>query len=195
MPAFSPELDHIGGVLQRVAVERAREHRLARGRRRNVSLLATCTALFATAAALAGGVDLRSVLPGYSIAQTPVVSPEQVVASLSPPVSPQALGAVRLISNVDLSQLHEARSAHLGVTVLVAPRTTGGACAIFIQTIATTTQCGDAAALERGMPIINDEATLYVGMRPDGVSTVTAVDGTSVPVTDNVFISDKPIEP
>jgi hypothetical protein len=194
MSAHTPELDRIGGVLQRVAAERAQRHRTARRRRRRVSVLAAATALLATAAALAGGVDLRSVLPGYSVAETPVISEEEAVASL-PLVSAQTLGAIKLISNVDLGQLHEARSNRLGVTVLVAPRTTGGACVVFIQKIATTTQCGDEAALERGMPIINDEATLYVGLRPDGVASVTAIDGTSVPVTDNVFISDKPIAP
>jgi hypothetical protein len=192
MSTSSLEVDRIGGVLQRVAHERARQRRATRRRRRHVGVFAVGTALLATGAALAGGVDLQTVLPGYSVAQTPVVSPAQVSSSL-PAASAETLNAVGLISNVDLSQLHEARSTHLGVTVLVAPRTTGGACVVFIQTIATTTQCGDAAALDRGMPVINDEATLYVGMRPDGVSSVIAVDGTVVPVTDNVFISDTPI--
>jgi hypothetical protein len=194
MSAQSPELDRIGRVLQRVADQRAERHRSVRRRRRRAIVLAVAATFFAAAAALASGADLESVLPGYSVAQTPVVSQREVAASL-PPMSASTLAALKLISNVDLGQLHQARSNRLGVTVLIAPRTTGGACAVFIQKIATTTQCGDEAALERGMPIINDEATLYVGLRPDGVSSVTAVDGTSVPVTDNVFISDKPIAP
>ncbi len=41
--------------------------------------------------------------------------------------------------------------------------------------------------------IKNDEGTIYVGLRPDGITSVTDIDGNSVPVVDNVFISDNPI--
>lgn len=39
-----------------------------------------------------------------------------------------------------------------------------------------------------------DGTMKYVGIRPDGVATVTATDGTLVPVVDNVYVSEKPIQ-
>ena len=36
---------------------------------------------------------------------------------------------------------------------------------------------------------------IYIGVRPDGVTSVTADDGTSIPVVDDTCITDKPVTP
>ena len=178
--------------IQNSLLRPAGERRSSRRRSLRIAGLAMVAAVLATGAALADGVDLASILPGYSVAQTPVVAQSDVAATLTPGEA-STLAAMKLISGVDLSQLHRVRSARLGITVLIAPHLGGGVCTAYIQHIATFTQCGDAATLERGVMIKNDEGTLYVGLRPDGVTSVTDVAGNSVPVVDNVFISDRPI--
>jgi hypothetical protein len=97
---------------------------------------------------------------------------------------------------VDLTQLHQATSTRFGVSVVIAPSTRGGGgvCVLYIQRGTTATQCGSEADLESGGRIsAPDGKPIYVGLRPDGVTSVTATDGTSIPVVDNVFISEKPI--
>jgi hypothetical protein len=192
-PSKLAEYEHVlhAAATRQVAGRRRRTRRIG------VGGLAALAAVLVTGAALAGDVDLASVLPGYSVSQTPVVSPAEVSAQLpadSAAISPAAIAS---LMGVDVAQLHRVSSTRYGITVLVAPKVGGGVCAAYIQHQTVNTQCGDASALGIGIPIIEipEHRTLYVGLRPDGVTSVTAVDGSSVPVIDNVFISEGPVEP
>jgi hypothetical protein len=198
------DLAYIGEVLRVAAVDRAQGRSRARRRSALLALFASISLLAVAGGALASGSDL-GFLPGYSSASTPVVAADAVTTALAPASSgptdsvlgPSGKQLEGLSSfGVDLAQLHRASSARLGVSVVIAPSTRqgGGVCVLYIQKGTTVSQCGTEADVESGGRIsAPDGSPIYVGLRPDGVTSVVATDGTRVPIVDNVYISDKPI--
>jgi hypothetical protein len=195
---FSPELQRIETTRCRVAGTKADRYRRRR-RTRRLTLSTLLIALLAlSSAALAGVQPLADLIPGFSVAETPPTPSADVTAAINPlsTRTPDATLAELQAFGVDTTQLHRARSPRLSVTVFIAPRTTGGICVVYAQVGVSVTQCGDEATIESGGWISAKDGThIYVGLRPDGTTHVTAEDGTTVPVVDNVFISDKPIKP
>jgi hypothetical protein len=192
------ELELIETTLHRVACERAARWRGGRRRRRLLATAAAIACLAVTSIALAGARPLIRLIPGFSVTASPPVASSDLTAAMSPsltpvPASPRVLQSLQSFG-FDLAQLHRVRSQRFGVTVFIAPRTTGGTCVLYVLPGTSFGQCGDEASLENGGWISrSDGSRLWVGLRPDGVESVTAVDGTVVPVIDNVYISDREV--
>ena len=181
MAAIEVQLARVGNVLQVAAAQRATARRQAR--RRRAALIPVLGALVLSAAALAGSGPLAGVLPNLSGTRAPVVPS----STLSPDLAQLA----------DLQQIHAIGPARFGMTPYLAPALAGGVCVFFksagTNTYGTCTANTDLASDSIDGRIGEGPGAIYVGLRPDGVVSLTAVDGSAVPVTNNVYISDLPI--
>jgi hypothetical protein len=96
---------------------------------------------------------------------------------------------------LDFSNVHRAQPRD-DVTPYLIPTLQGGLCEVFAHGGGTIfgMSCNDGSHLQDIVRFDEpDGSWRYVAFRPDGVTSVTAADGTSVPVIDNVFVSDQPI--
>jgi hypothetical protein len=174
------------------------------GRRRLAGVSAVAIACVvvaggAIAAVTAGGGDdagtndstsalvYSSALQAYALGRTPSVDPITIVGS-------------RYLAEggVVISDMHRG-TARDGVTPYLAPATNGGLCALWEHNGGTwAVTCSPAAtpAADWGWGYFDepDGSYRYVGIEPDGVTSVTAADGTEIPVVDNMYVSRAPIE-
>jgi hypothetical protein len=180
-----PELATIGDSLQRVAARRARNQRRAR-RSLRLAVGAVASLLVVCAAAVAGIGPLDSVIPGFSSTAKPAVAS----STLSPEFGQLA----------DLAQIHPAGPTRFGLTPYITPSLKGGVCVMFKSTARGITYggCGTSADVNGYTTdghIGSGNDAIYIGVRPDGITSVTADDGTVIPVIDNTYITDKPVTP
>jgi hypothetical protein len=195
-----------GAVEQRRDVRRVDETREGgirrRARRRRlvgvaaVAIACVAVAGGAIAAVTAGGGDgtgtndstsalaYSSALQAYALGRTPSVDPITIVGS-------------RYLAEggVVISDMHRG-STRDGVTPYLAPATNGGLCALWEHnggTWAVTCSPDPTSAWGRGYFDEPDGSYRYVGIEPDGVTSVTAADGTEIPVVDNMYIGRQPI--
>jgi hypothetical protein len=185
MLSTEPELVTIGDSLQRVAARRVRKQRRAR-RSLRLAIGALASLLIVSAAAVAGIGPLARVIPGFSSTAEPVVAS----STLSPEFGQLA----------DLAQIHPAGPTRFGLTPYITPSLKGGICVMFKSSSRGMTYggCGtraDVNGYTTDGHIGSGKDAIYVGVRPDGVTSVTADDGTSIPVIDNTYITDKPVTP
>lgn len=214
---FSDDTDDEASV-ERIwsAVEQRRRERICHGGTRESGArwraggrrLATIAAVVFACVAVAGGA-IAAVTVGGDDGGTTTDSTSGIVYSSALqayalgrtlPVDPITIPGSKYLAEagVVISDMHRGTTQD-GVTPYLAPRTDGGLCALWEH------NGGTWAAFCTPNPEVGwedapryfdepDGSYRYVGLEPDGVTSVTAADGTTVPVIDNSYVSREPIK-
>jgi hypothetical protein len=186
--------------------DRARStRRRIRPRRAALVIALACVGLAGAAVAVGavgGGDDTPSptvpipatgVLDQYALWRTPPLIPLDAPASALRQLAGTGVGLPNV--TLDFSNVHRAQPRD-DVTPYLIATLQGGVCEVFAHGGGTTfgMSCGDGSDLQDIVKFDEpDGSWRYAAFRPDGVTSVTAADGTIVPVIDNVFVSDQPI--